>query len=272
MPAKKATATKAPAETHALAIALPLPSDLADMGDPAFSVARRHAAIAKASAHLVVGANVALGAELARLRKKIRPSAGQPKRISNHVANSFGLADATPWRDLVKAHAGVNHETCRRSEKIADDLLRNLQGKRDEDSKKARRLLLDPSLCRDLADYATLAKVAGAIYDADSWTAVLVEAGVLRPSISQIAAQTGRGQRTDAEPVPLDVEARIHALGFLRALRSETAHRELWRQRLAVLPLDSTGDPDSPSLADLRSELNDRLTEVDQIIAHKAAV
>lgn len=235
-------------------------------GDPAFADLRRHYSAFKAGVAVMLGAGVAIGAEAARLRAEIKPTKGPTPKKGNTVA----LLPESPWRDLVSTHAGVSYEHARRAEKVAIDLRASLQGKRDKDSIAARKLLDNPAAIQSFDDYATLSRVAGRTYDSDTWSGILVEIGVVRPHITQIAAKNGRGEH-GGEQLPLFEIAVATARGFLGNLREAVAHHEQWMQRLAALPLDPTGDDDTPSLAELRAEINDRLSEVDSIIIRKKA-
>lgn len=249
-------------------LALPEPAEILGQGDPAFAGLRRHHAASGAGLRVFVGAMLAVGAEIGRLRAIKKPAHGGARNFKrNHVA----LETAPPFRDVVQAQTGINHETCRRAEKLAADLAARLAGRRDADSRLARRLLADPDAAASYEHYATLARVAGACYDADTWSGILVEAGIVRPPISQVAERSGRG----APPGPggqfsLHDQAAIAARGLLDRLREAAEHREQWLQRLAVLPLERTGDDTGPpSLAELRAEFHERLAEIDQIIARK---
>ncbi|HRQ87820.1 MAG TPA: hypothetical protein PLA50_03420 [Bacteroidia bacterium] len=264
-PAKKKLPSKRPpAEKSALSI--PAPAGL-DKGDPRFAAARKHAHVARMSAALFIGANVALGAELRKLRATHSVQRGGDRKSKCY--NVALCSDAPTWVDLVKTQSGCGWETARRCEKVADDILLRLEGKRDKASAAARRLVSDPSKIASADDYAVLASVAGALYDADTWTGILVEAGIVRPSIAQLAAGKPRSLPDKGKPIPLAEEARLVACSYLERLREPLAHHEKWRQRLAALPLDPTGDPKSPSLSDLRAEISDRLNELDEIILRK---
>lgn len=247
-------------------LSIPTPPASTVEGDPAFADLRRHHAVFRAGVTLTLGAAVAMGAEIARLRAIVQPTKGRPSKNVNAV----DIFQETPWKDLVKAHSAVNHETARRAEKVASDLRHNLEGKRDKLSIRARQLLDDPTQILTFDDYTTLSQVVGTIYDSDTWTGILIEAGVIRRPISQLG-----GGGKDPDPIappkklPLLVEARAIALGLLGKLRECTTHREQWRKRLAALPLDPTGDPNEPSLADLKAEFSDRLLEIDEIILRK---
>jgi hypothetical protein len=255
------------AKNTALAVtataALIIPEPPAAQGDPAFSTIRRHHALMGYGTRMLIGATVAAGAALNQLRDEIQPAKGRPTKNSNNVA----IYSQTPWRDLVKTHSGINYETCRRSEKVAADLILKLKSKRDAESKRAVELLQHPETIDTYEDYDLLSRVAGQTYDADTWTGILIEVGLLRAPVQNPGLPGGAAPKK----LTLAQEATIAANGFLAYLRQQTVNAELWRKRLAALPLDPTGDPKTPSLTELRAELADRLTEVDSVIARKAS-
>jgi hypothetical protein len=248
---------------HSLTI--PAPPESIIEGDPNFAELRRHHSAFRAGVSITLGAAVAMGAEIARLRAVVQPAEGRPKKTGNIVA-SF---QETPWRDLVKTHAAVDHETARRAEKVAADLRQHLEGKRDQLSRRARALIDDPTQIASFDDYFCLSQVVGTIYDADTWHGILVEAGVIRRPIGPRSGGSDPDPIDPPKRLSLAVEARAVALGLLAKFRELTTHREQWRKRLAALPVESTGDPNEPSLSDLRDAISDRLLEIDEIILRK---
>lgn len=232
-------------------------------GDPAFADLRRHHQAFRSGIAVTFGAAVAMGAEIARLRATVNPSHGGKRSKSNNVA----LETATPWREIVKAQAKVDHETARRTEKVATDLRQQLEGKRDKLSTRVRFLLDHPEQIQTFEDYETLSRATTATYDADTWHGILIEAGVLRRPVESKPALPEKS----AKKIPLLEEARLAALAWLRSLHEPRVHRELWRKRLAALPADPTGDPDHPSLSEIRAELSDQLVEIDEILLRKAS-
>jgi hypothetical protein len=257
------TTALVPAAPAISTLVLPAPSDVVGQGDPAFADIRRHRAVMGCGTQLLIGASTLLGAAMNKLRDQIQPAKGRPVKNDNPVA----IYSNTPWKELVQVHAGVGHETCRRAEKVASDLVARLRGKRDAESKRALEIMADPTLATGYEDYALISRVAAQTYDADTWTGILIEVGLIRPPVSNPGLPGGAAPKK----LTLAQEATIAANGFLAYLRNQTVNAELWRKRLAALPLDPTGDPKTPSLAELRAEIADRLTEVDSVIARKAS-
>lgn len=246
------------------ALTLPTQAPSVVEGDPAFADLRRHYGAFRAGVTVVLGAGIAMGAEIARLRSIVQPKHGDSKRLSSKC-NTVALGEPIPWRDLVKSHAKVDHETARRAEKVASDLRMSLEGKRDKLSVRARHLLDHPGEIATFDDYETLSQVAGKTYDADTWHGILVEAGILRRPVTN----PGGGNQEPVRRLSLPELAKISATAYLHNLREARAHREEWRKRLAALPLDPTGDKDEPSLSDLHAEVKDQLVEIEEIMHHK---
>lgn len=252
------------------------PATTDDTGDPRFSGARRHYAATQAGAAVFLGASVALGAEIAQLRAKIQPKRGGDTTHKGNPpskGNTVAFAPTAPFRQLVADQSGVTYETARRTEKLAQDLLQKLASSRAKDATRARKLLTHPDQIQTYDDYALLAGVVGAHYDADTWTGLLIEAGIIRRPVAPATGPKTLPDGTDPDkpsPVAPADEARVVMRAYLDQLRAPTIHRKQWTDRLALLPLEPTGDPDTPSLTDLRAALLDQLTDVDQTIARKS--
>jgi hypothetical protein len=222
--------------------------------DPRFTALHSHIGVARTCAVISIGAYVAAGAEVAVLRDEVQPKTG-PRDTT---------AALVPWSDLVEQQTGLKYEIARRCEKVAIDLSTRLSSKRDKDSLAAKALLRDTRRQFTADEYAVLAKAAGAVYDADTWTGILIETGILRAPV-----RNALGTSEAPTKIPVAEEARIFALGLIKSLRTVFAHGEKVRQRLAALPLQPTGDPDRPSLAELKAELEDRLAAVKEVIDRK---
>lgn len=225
---------------------------LAVAPDETFDTARNHAAIMRTGAILFKGAAVALGAELIRLREEFQP-------VRGHLAEG----DSLTWRERVEQQTGHSWETCRRAEKVAVDLLTRMNGKRDQSSRRVRDLLTRAGHAFTADDYGTLAGAVGEVYDADTWTGILQEIGIIRRPVKALTNSTGN------KKISLIEEARLYALGFVRALQTPGNHRAQWLKRLGTLPLEPTGDSKNPSLTEIYAELEERTKEVKSVIDRK---
>lgn len=251
------------------------PKPITDEASAAAAI-QSHCQTLESGVRLSLASMIALGASLAHAKNVLGYSVGRPsEKCSSDLNISENTPKREPWPKLAARLTGKSYFWCQTLQKAAARIITQLEKSDAPTDQQAAAVLSAPPAEWTAEDYDGLSAVLANRFDADTFTGLLGELGLLgggheeNPGHRLDDHRGGSGQGSGGEPPTPPKkpgraeEAQLFFSPVWRTLLdARSANLDNYRQRLHALPLRSADPLKKLGLLDLKAEHEAHLAEI----------